>query len=155
MREFLKPYGNLLLADDDSDDRDLFVEALSFIDPTIIVTVKRDGEELMEYLDQNSPTIDAIFLDLNMPRKNGRECLVELRANPRYRGIPIIIYTTSLNPIDIEETFKHGATFFLRKPNSFEELKETLNAMLLSGFKHPGERSKDNFVIKGALNLAQ
>lgn len=146
MREFSQGYKNVLLADDDSDDRDLFLEAVNFIDPTIAVTLKRDGEELMDHLYASSPTFDLIFLDLNMPRKNGRECLAELKKHQRHSETPVIVYTTSLNPVDIEETFTLGATFFLRKPNSFEDLKEVLGIILTGKLTKPG-KSREHFVI--------
>lgn len=152
MREFLEGHKNILLADDDSDDRELFLEAATFVDPTINVTLKRDGEELMDHLNTNYPALDLVFLDLNMPRKNGKECLAEIKKIHRYAQTPVIVYTTSLNPIDIEETFKLGASFFLRKPNSFEELKEMLG-IVLNGTLTKSENSKDRFILNRTLNL--
>jgi CheY-like chemotaxis protein len=146
MREMIQCYKNIILADDDSDDRDLFTEAVNFFDPTITVVTKRDGEQLMEFLENDPTKFDLIFLDLNMPRKNGKECLAEIKANGKLSNTPIIIYTTSLNPIDIEETFRMGANSFLRKPNSFEELKETL-AIVLGGKLRIMEKTRDNFVV--------
>src|SRR5688500_15330764 len=109
-------FKNIILVDDDSDDRELFTEALSFIHPLAEIQTKTDGEELMEYLANVSRTPDVIFLDLNMPRKNGKECLQEIRAIKQFENTPIVIYTTSLNPVDIQETFSQGASFFLKKP---------------------------------------
>mgnify|MGYP003579274684 CR=1 FL=1 len=71
---------NIIVADDDSDDRELFEEAATFADPGITITLARDGEELMEHLLNRSLLPDMIFLDLNMPRKNGKECLTEIRT---------------------------------------------------------------------------
>lgn len=153
MKELLEGYKNVLLADDDSDDRDLFLEAVSFVDPTIAVTLKRDGEELMDHLYNCTATFDLIFLDLNMPRKNGKECLAELKNSRIHSKTPVIVYTTSLNPVDIEETFMLGATFFLRKPNSFEDLKEIIGTILTGKLARPG-KTREHFVINRALNLA-
>jgi CheY-like chemotaxis protein len=151
MREFQQSHKSILLADDDADDRELFVEAVNFIDPNITVTLKSDGEELMDFLAANTVGFDLIFLDLNMPRKNGKECLSELTKSQQ---APVIIYTTSLNPIDIEETFALGAACFLRKPNSFEELKATL-AIVLKDESMKSEKSKERFVIKRPLNFVR
>lgn len=108
--------------------------------------MRRDGEELMEYLANVDKMPDVIFLDLNMPRKNGKECLRELRASKQFDFTPIVIFTTSLNPIDIQETYNQGASFFMRKPNSFEELKETLHKLLDSDL-NGGQRSREKFVV--------
>jgi CheY-like chemotaxis protein len=116
----------IVLADDDADDRDLFNEAMEIINPIIKVEMVRDGQELMDFLHQNVRP-DLIFLDLNMPKKNGKECLTEIRIDAKLKDIPVIIYTTSLNPSDIEACSQGGATNFIRKPNSFEELKSILS----------------------------
>jgi DNA-binding NarL/FixJ family response regulator len=145
-------YKNIILADDDADDRDLFTEAVNFIDPTINVIAQRDGEQLMNYLDANLVHFDLIFLDLNMPRKNGKECLRELKTVQRRANMPVVIYTTSLNPVDIEETYALGADLFLRKPNSFEELKATLTAVL-RGQMDVHHRSRERFVVNKVINV--
>jgi len=142
-----KEFKNIILVDDDSDDRDLFTEALSFVHPLAHVETRRDGEELMEYLATIPGMPDVIFLDLNMPRKNGKECLKELRANKQFESTAIVIYTTSLNPVDIEETFNQGASLFMRKPNSFDELKETLHKLLHYRLTMANERTRDKFVV--------
>jgi CheY-like chemotaxis protein len=136
---------NIVLADDDSDDRDLFQEAATFVEPSIKIIMTRDGEELMDVLTKGNTKPDLIFLDLNMPKKNGKECLIEIQEDISLNNIPVIIYTTSLNQLDIQETFEIGAKYFLRKPNSFEELKEILRRTLKIKFSEP--RTKDAFVL--------
>jgi CheY-like chemotaxis protein len=153
MESTLKKFTNIILVDDDCDDRDLFIEAVSSIHPFADIVSKKDGEELMDYLSSSSAMPDIIFLDLNMPRKNGKECLTELRANKKFRTTPIIIFTTSLNPVDVQETFNEGASFFMRKPNSFEELKETLHNLLYIHLKTVNERSRDKFVLTRTLSI--
>src|SRR6478752_6042239 len=134
LQENYKALKKVLLADDDSDDRELFREAAGFVDPNVNIITANDGEELMTNLTRDNMTMpDLIFLDLNMPKKNGKECLSEIRSNSILKGIPVIIYTTSLNPIDIEDTFNSGALYFFRKPNSFEELKEVLHQVFTTG----------------------
>ena len=143
---------NLVLADDDSDDRDLFEEAANFVEPGIKIITTRDGEELMDHLIKASTKPDIIFLDLNMPRKNGKECLVEIQKDQSLKNIPVIIYSTSLNQLEVQETFAIGARHFLRKPNSFEELKEILQRLLKSNLSQAG--SKETFVLNRENKMA-
>lgn len=141
----LKERYTVLLADDDPDDRDLFEEATTFLNPDIKMIIAKDGVQLMDLLRQDLP--DMIFLDLNMPKKNGKECLQEISSQHRLRQIPIIIYTTSLNPIDIDETYNTGAFRFFKKPNSFDELKAILNKAFDAVTGQAAVRSKDNFIL--------
>lgn len=134
----------ILLADDDADDRELFEEALSDIHPNAVLTTAQDGEELM-FILKNYHKPDLLFLDLNMPRKNGKECLYEIVKHPELRKIPIIIYSTSVNPTDIEETFSLGAILFFRKPNSYEELKRNVSEIFTGKLNSP--RSKESYLI--------
>ena len=134
----------ILLADDDADDRELFEEALSDVLPNAVLTTAQDGEELM-FILKNYHKPDLLFLDLNMPRKNGKECLHEIARHPELKKIPIIIYSTSVNPVDIEETFSLGAILFFRKPNSYEELKRNVSEIFDEKLKSP--RSKESFLL--------
>lgn len=140
---------DILLADDDSDDRELFEEAATIIDPNLRITMARDGEELMEVLLKGEKRPDLIFLDLNMPRKNGKECLAEISGNEELSNIPVIIYSTSINPTDIEDTYRNGAHFFFRKPNSFEQLKNILHQIIESGIENGAPRVREHFVLNG------
>jgi CheY-like chemotaxis protein len=115
----------ILLADDDVDDRDLFAEAVAEHSNIKFDTV-RDGVELMELLNSSDKSPDLIFLDLNMPGKSGKKCLEEIRKNKDLKDIPVIIYSTSSNPKDIEETYLMGANLYIRKPNSFSELAQVI-----------------------------
>jgi CheY-like chemotaxis protein len=134
----------ILLADDDADDRELFEEALSDIHPNAILTTAQDGEELM-FILKNYHKPDLLFLDLNMPRKNGKECLHEIVKHPELKKIPIIIYSTSVNPTDIEETYRLGALLFFRKPNSYDELKRNVTEIFTERLHLP--RSKESFLV--------
>lgn len=146
---------NVILVDDDPDDRELFAEAIELIDSASNLAMKRNGEELMDYLQhtKGAPAPDIIFLDLNMPRMNGTEALQQLKKDERFSDIPVIIYSTSLNPRDIDETYNAGACRFLRKPNSFEELKRSLKEILQANFSDSLLRSKADFII--SLNLSK
>jgi len=123
----------ILLADDDEDDRLLFTDALKELKIKTIVHTVNDGIELMEYLATNGNDLpQLLFLDLNMPRKNGFECLKEIRNNHDLAEVAIAIFSTSLAEKDIEETYINGANVYINKPNSFNDLKEALSTVVTS-----------------------
>ncbi len=114
----------VLMADDDSDDRELFETAIRDIAPDVEVKTCKNGLELMRLLnDQTLVLPDIIFLDLNMPFKNGQECLEEIRKTQRLRALPIIIYSTSANKEYVDQTYSQGADYYFTKPDSYKELK--------------------------------
>src|SRR6187455_3109893 len=97
-----KDFLNLLLADDEI----LFKEALEELKTKTVINTVKDGEQLMNYLiNKEGPLPHIIFLDLNMPRKNGMECLKEIRSNEAFKAVSIVIYSTSGSENDIRETF--------------------------------------------------
>lgn len=115
------------IVDDDIDDQELFIEAVSEVDNSIKCLSASNCEDALDKLKNGKmPLPDVIFLDLNMPRLNGKQCLAELKKAANLRHIPVIIYTTSSEKRDIEETSKLGAAHFLTKPNKFEELCKAL-----------------------------
>jgi CheY-like chemotaxis protein len=116
----------ILYADDDLDDCQLLFEALHQIDPSICCVIVNDGREALEVLRKNSELPDYIFLDVNMPVMDGRACLVELKKDKRLQDIPVIIYSTTTNKSEIYKLFELGASDYVRKPNTFEELCKTL-----------------------------
>src|SRR5688572_7332475 len=127
----------ILLADDDKDDCFLFREALSELPiPTDLETVY-DGEQLMDHLNENSEELpDVLFLDLNMPRKNGFECLSEIKHNDKLKSLPVIMFSTSY-PRDMHYEndimkllYKIGAKDYIRKPENFNLLKEVIQKIL-------------------------
>lgn len=132
MKSYYKPL-NIVLAEDDENDRMNFKEALAASKMETTITVVNDGVELMEYLQQENAEVPALlFLDLNMPLKNGMECLLELRQIPKYREMVIAIYSTSSSEKDIEQTFFSGANVYMKKPTDFATLKEMLNKIVTS-----------------------
>ncbi|HTE31451.1 MAG TPA: response regulator [Chryseolinea sp.] len=137
----------IMLADDDPDDRELFEEAAQLLEPKIRIEMVKDGVELMDYLNTSSNIPDTIFLDLNMPKKNGKECLQEIAANNELKNIPIIIYTTSLNPVDVDDTYKCGARYFFRKPNSFDELMEVLAKAFRLVLEASPSKGRDTYIL--------
>jgi len=124
---------HILLADDDAEDRILFKTALDEMEMEINFQTVHDGVQLMNYLaiiDQPLPHI--LFLDLNIPRKSGLECLIEIRRNIHYKNIPIAIYSTSISDHDVDETLSNGATIYIKKPNAFNELIQVLEKAILA-----------------------
>jgi CheY-like chemotaxis protein len=138
----------ILLADDDIDDRELFQEAMSETGFPLDVQLAEDGSRLIELLKAEKKLPDIIFLDLNMPNKNGKECLVEIRKNSYYNHIPIVIYSTSSSNRDIDETFENGANLYVRKPSSFNELLLiTKNVLLLDWDLYKPKSCRHNYVF--------
>jgi len=128
---------SILMADDDEDDRFIVEKAIkaSIIRNPINFVV--DGQDLMDYLrhegqyqhltDDDLPGI--ILLDLNMPRKDGREALVEIHADPKLKKIPVVVLTTSKAEEDILKTYEIGASSFISKPVTFISLLKTIEAI--------------------------
>ena len=128
---------NILLAEDDQDDRDFFDKALKEIPiPTHLTTVY-DGEQLMNYLYKNSEHLpNVLFLDLNMPRKNGFECLCEIKENAKLKDLLVVMFSTSY-PRDsqyeedmINRLLKIGAHDFIRKSDNLAQLKEFIHQVI-------------------------
>lgn len=136
----LKP-GLILMADDDPDDRLLVKDALveCGVQPGLTEAMRfvADGEELMDYLLRRGsyadaascPRPDLILLDLNMPRKDGREALREIRSHAVLRRIPVVVFTTSRADTDIALVYDLGANSFVTKPVAFESLVNTLRVL--------------------------
>jgi CheY-like chemotaxis protein len=115
-----------MLADDDRDDTDMFCEALTEIDKSIVCHCAVNGEALLKILyslDQN-PLL--IFLDMNMPIMDGRECLKVLKSDERYRLIPVIMISTSSHQRDVEISLQLGALGYFVKPSDFNDLTDVL-----------------------------
>lgn len=114
----------ILMADDDAEDRELFESAVQEIAPNVQLATCKNGVELMKALhDESIPLPDIIFLDLNMPLKDGQQCLREIRSTPRLHALPVIIYSTSTNREYIDQTYSQGADYYLAKPDSYGDLK--------------------------------
>ncbi len=119
----------ILIADDDMDDLYMIKQAFASINLTENVQTVNDGVELLDYLHKKGrykgvetlcPKI--ILLDLNMPKKDGRECLKEIKTNSKFSRIPVVIYSTSSNPDDISYAYEFGASSYITKPYSYQEL---------------------------------
>ena len=120
----------ILLVDDDEDDQDIFREAVSEVRPDCEVRVACDGEHALEKLGEQPQLPDYIFLDVNMPKMDGREFLAQVKAHPLYQNVPVVIYSTSSHKSEMGTYFKMGATNFLTKPSEFSLLVTYLKTIL-------------------------
>ncbi len=141
---------HILLADDDESDRLLFKEAFEELEIKPIVHTVNNGMQLMDYLTKKgTPLPNLLFLDLNMPRKNGLECLKEIRSNKKFKDISIVIYSTSASEKDIDETFLNGANVYIKKPNDFSMLKQVLAKAVITPSLYQGlPFNKANFLLR-------
>lgn len=124
----------ILLVDDDAGDVELTRESLSDSKLAINMSVAGDGVEAMEFLRRegkysNAPRPDLILLDLNMPRKDGRQALAEIKADDSLRSIPIVILTTSSAEEDIVKTYNLGANCYVTKPVGFDQFQKVVEAI--------------------------
>lgn len=120
----------ILVVDDDIDDLMFFTDALAEIDPHIENVTAMNGIEAIRRLESLAVHPDYIFLDLNMPKMNGKQCLKHIKNSVVFQSIPVIIYSTSRLQDDIDEVRALGAAAFLVKPNKFQQLKVEIAAIL-------------------------
>jgi CheY-like chemotaxis protein len=127
----------IYMADDDEDDRMLFLDAVMELKIPASVTTADDGMELLDKLSQAVKHLpEMIFLDINMPRKNGFDCLEEIRSAKRdLKKVKIIMLSTSSNPENIEQSYALGADFYAVKPSTFEGLKNLLQKIFEMDWK--------------------
>jgi len=140
---------NILLADDDIDDCLFFKEVLDKLIVCTCLTAVHNGEQLMQLLTkQHHKLPDVLFLDLNMPRKNGFECLLEIKLNKLLEQLPVIMYSTSNEQEVINLLYKNGAQYFIRKPAKISQFKEiiqkTLTLIAQGNILQP---NRENFAI--------
>jgi CheY-like chemotaxis protein len=110
----------IILAEDDKDDQEFFMDALDAANIPSEVTTVENGEELLSTLrDPDEPNPDIVFIDINMPVKGGKEALAEIKSDKELKDIPAVMLSTSSHPRDIEETFNKGANLYVQKPSSF------------------------------------
>lgn len=140
---------NLLLADDDFDDAYFFKEAIQTLPKPLNIVVVRNGEELMRYLNEHTGKLpELLFMDLNMPLKNGFECLEEIKTNEKLKSLPVVIYTTSDQKEILEPLYKAGAQFFVQKPDNFPKLRSiVIKVIELAGKIGNVQPPQKDFVI--------
>ena len=140
---------NLLLADDDTDDRIFFHDALQDLSVKAVLYTVEDGIELMNFLTSEATILpDLLFLDINMPRKNGFECLAEIKTNTKLKELPVIIFSTSLDREVANKFYDNGAHFYIRKPGDFSNLKRLINdALVLTSQQNSIQPSREEFIL--------
>jgi CheY-like chemotaxis protein len=127
----------ILMADDDEDDRMLTAEALEESRLSNQIHFVEDGEEAMDYLHRRgkyadpelSPRPGLILLDLNMPKKDGRETLREIKADPNLRRIPVVVLTTSKAECDVYRSYDLGANTYISKPVTFDSMVDVMRTL--------------------------
>jgi CheY-like chemotaxis protein len=142
------PSINILIADDDRDDALLLTEALQDILPSSNCIHVTDGIAALRHIKTNVEP-DLVFLDLNMPLKNGINCLKDIYNLELLPNTPIVIYSTSKNIKDIDEAYNYGAAFYIIKPTAFRELCKVVKLAITILGKPKSERvEKSNFVLQ-------
>jgi response regulator RpfG family c-di-GMP phosphodiesterase len=140
---------NILLADDDIDDCLFFKTVVdSFPLPTVLSYV-HDGEQLMKLLKDSTALLPHIlFLDLNMPRKNGFECLAEIKHDDKLKALPVVMYSTSSEQDLTDRLYDNGAHHFIRKPSDFLQFKRVVHYslnLIMQG--NNVQRTRNNFIL--------
>jgi len=141
---------HILIADDDEADRLVFIEAFSELKTNTIVEAVNSGVQLMTWLDKKTVNLPAlIFLDLNMPGKDGLQCLKQIRKDKKLKDIFVAIYSTSSSEKDMEETFLNGANVYITKPSDFNTLKNVLERVVKTTFLYQDNTMKrENFLLR-------
>lgn len=137
----------IYLADDDGDDRTLFIEAISEIPLETQVTQFDNGVDLMDDLFSDKPLPDVIFLDLRMPLMDGFECLTDIRSFKQFSHIKVIVYSSSYHQREVNQLKRDGANRYLQKPNSFNQLKTLLYKSIKSLREDNKPAATSQFVI--------
>jgi CheY-like chemotaxis protein len=140
---------NLLLADDDIDDCVFFKDALEDLPISATLETVHDGVQLMNFLSAKSDNLpSALFLDMNMPRKSGFECLSEIKQIDKLKNLPVIIFSTSFNLEVVDLLYQKGAHYYIRKPGGYDELKKIILEVitLTSGSDLP-QPTRDKFIL--------
>lgn len=139
----------LLLADDDSDDRYFFKRALKKLTFECELSEVVDGEQLMNSLNDTAHNLpEVVFLDINLPRMNGAECLLAIKQDPLLQHLPVVMYSTSLHQKEVDWFYNHGAHYYICKKESeaalVNVLQQCLSLLVASDFIAP---AREKFVI--------
>jgi CheY-like chemotaxis protein len=120
---------HVLLADDDADDRMLFRDVVKDLGLKLTLHTVNDGVELMDFLQAAKQLPDALFLDINMPKKDGLACLREIKANEKLQSLPVIVFSNSENIILVETMLNEGAAYFVRKQHGYNKMLKLINKL--------------------------
>jgi CheY-like chemotaxis protein len=144
---------NILLADDDKADCLLFKEALEELPLSTRLTTVYNGEQLIEKLTKKGNKFpDVLFLDLNMPRKNGFASLGQIKRSTELQNLPVIIFSTASDAESVKNVFRDAAHYYICKPFDFSQLKKVIyEALTLVTQKNNPLPREENFIIKGSI----
>ena len=140
---------NIFLAEDDSDDRMLFEDALKQVNIPTRLILANNGVELMTNLEgvTEPPPPHVIFLDLNMPFKNGFQCLHEIRNTPKLQDIPVVIFSTTASDDAVNKTYEQGANHYISKPRSFDLLIKAIETVLKLEMWQAPQSPKEKYIL--------
>jgi CheY-like chemotaxis protein len=136
-----KAVRSIILAEDDVDDQNIFQIALQEVDPAIRLDFVANGKELLNLLQNFTP--DLLFLDLEMPYKNGLECLVDIRNNPLLHDLPVIVFSSTTKPSNIQTAYEMGAHLFFIKPPVYQDYLSSIKAILMLNWQSPNQVRED------------
>jgi len=139
---------NIFLADDDDEDSFLFEEALKEINKTVFLTIADNGEDLSNKLNKTTIAPQIIFLDLNMPIKNGFDCLDEIRSSSVYRNTPVVVLSTSGSEYSVNTSYNKGADMYIQKPDNYKDLKKAINICLTKDWGNYSRPPGDDFFLR-------
>jgi CheY-like chemotaxis protein len=142
---------NILLADDDEDDCVFFKDALDELAISVNLIIVNDGVQLMNFLSAHvsNQLPDILFLDLNMPRKSGFECLTEIKDTDTLKQLPIIVFSTSLDMRIVDLMYEKGAIHYIQKPGDFYQLKKVIeNALTITAKNNFKQPIRNHFILQ-------
>jgi response regulator RpfG family c-di-GMP phosphodiesterase len=146
MAELEEHVQNVLLAEDDDDDYELFLEVIKDLSLQVFLTRAENGDVLMRILHEKVP--DMLFLDIMMPCKNGKDCLLEIRTHKKFDNLPIIVYTSLRDFDTVEFCYRRGTNLFVYKPYSYAELVNIIEKIFAINWKEMRYYPKlSNFVL--------
>jgi CheY-like chemotaxis protein len=142
----IKAISHIILAEDDIDDQNIFQIALEEVDSTIQTQFVSNGKELLTLLQNNKP--DLLFLDLDMPYKNGLECLIEMRNDPQLEKIPVIVFSSTTKPSNIQTAYEMGAHLFFIKPPIYSDYLSSIKAIFKLNWNDP-DAVREQYCVNG------
>ncbi len=150
----MTPNINIILADDDQADCVLFKDALEELPISAHLTIVHDGEQLIAELNKNKKQLpDVLFLDLNMPRKNGFLSLGEIKRNTDLQDIPVIIFSTASDMEKVKDVFRDAAHYYITKPADFSTIKKVIYEALTLIMQKKPMPNRDKFMITGEFTV--
>ena len=152
MSEVIPSDFRILLVEDDNDDVLFFKDALHQLKPDHEVAVASNCQQLFSQLELDAG-FDLIFIDINLPLMNGKECLRQIKSSEKYRDVPIIMFTGSSADIDVEETYACGAHYHVVKPYAHINYVESLRVVFTQDWKSkPPQPAREKFVVNLTYN---